>query len=60
MGAKLVHHRRYLHLDRDDIGKGKAMNSKFVWFALGIAAYFVYVHYVAKVPTAAAKPGNGG
>lgn len=36
------------------------MNRPIVWFLLGVAAYYVYIHYVAKVPMAAAKPGNGG
>jgi len=33
------------------------MNRPFFWFVLGIGAYWVWIHMIAKVPTAAAKPG---
>lgn len=37
------------------------MNPAFVKGVLvGLLLYFVYVHYVAKVPVGMAKPGNGG
>jgi hypothetical protein len=35
------------------------MNRPIVWFLFGVAAYWAYIHYVAKVPMSAAKPGAG-